>query len=458
MRDFTDRYPELGLPYEQIEQAGGRSPVGLLKDFFGRFRTNARHGERIFAIIDEYDHFANAILAKDKEAFRQITSTAADHEGLIKQIYACLKQFYAGNRRKPIDRFFITGVSAVSLDSLVSGFNIATNISTDPEFGAMAGFTHDELSRLVDETVDFSALSPLAKKDLMWVMEKHYDGYAFSSDGRERVFNSNMCVAFLYDVVRNGKLPDIMPGSAGDDLAGLDGLLRLSDEKAQEIICDMIFRRGDITTVGEPGELNLNHAESFDFAQAVWMLYYLGYLTMCESPGSTKYRCPNETAYQAFADYLAVKMGFGAASSRDVSRILRNGDAGGLAREAEKCIAELPDSAFSGFNERSLQLCFHYIIKWRAEKKAESIPEADTGEHGRVDLLVINKTGGPDLMLEFKYISKSRADDARVARALGEARSQLERYKAAPRFKDNGRLKAYAMVFVGPKAVKVEEV
>ena len=458
MRDFTDRYPELGLPYEQIEQADGKPPVKLLKDFFGNFKTNAKHGERLFIIIDEYDHFANDILASDKEAFRQITSTAANHDGFIKQFYACLKQFYAGNKSKPIERFFITGVSAVSLDSLVSGFNIATNISSDPEFSAMAGFTHDELSRLVDETVDFSVLAPLSKTELMSIMEKYYDGYAFSSDGRERVFNSNMCMVFLYGVVRAGKLPNIMPSNAGDDVARLDGLLKLADEKTQEIICDMIFRREDITTVDEPGELNLNHTDSFDFAQAVWMFYYLGYLTMCEAPGTTKYRCPNEIAYQAFADYLAVKAGFGAASSKDLNEILKNGDAGGLAREAEECIAELPDAAFSGFNERNVQLCFHYIIKWRARKLADSIPEADTGDHGRVDLFVKNKIGGPDLMLEFKYLSKSKADDAKIAKALGEARSQLKRYKASPKFKGNRRLKAYAMVFVGPKAAKVEEV
>lgn len=61
-------------------------------------------------------------------------------------------------------------------------------------------------------------------------------------------------------------------------------------------------------------------------------------------------------------------------------------------------------------------------------------------------------------MLEFKYFSKSKADEAKIAKALGEARSQLKRYKASPRFKDNARLKAHAMVFAGPKAVKVEKV
>ena len=454
MRDFTDRYPELGLPYEQIEQAACTSPASLLKTFMGRFKTNAKKGERIFVIIDEYDHFANDLLSSDKDAFREITSTACGHVGIIKQLYITFKQFYGNGDTAPIERFFITGVSAVSLDSLVSGFNIATNISAEPEFAAMAGFTHGELSKLIDETVDFKAMPHVSKDALMSTMEKYYDGYSFS--GGKRVFNPNMCLAFISGVVKSRSIPDSMPGKAGDDAGRLDGLLKLAEEKARDAICDKIFRRDSIDA-GEPGEMNLNRSGSLNFDQAVWMLYYLGYLTRGEDPGATTYRCPNEKAYQAFADYLAVKAGFSTAPAEDLYAILKKGDAKGLAMVAENCMSELPDTAFSGFNERSVQLCFHYILRWRAGKSAESCPEADTGDHGRADLYVRNHAGGPDLLLEFKYISKSKADDAKVAKALAEARSKLERYKSAPSFRDNRSLRAYAMVFVGPKAMRIEE-
>ncbi len=458
LSDFTDRYPALGLTYEDLDQMRHYSPNEMILNFIKKFKSHAKKGEKIFVIIDEYDHFANDLLSSDKEAFKEITSTAQDHEGFVKRFYATLKQLYGGSKFSPIERFFITGVSAVSLDSLVSGFNIATNISANPNFNAMAGFTHDELSRLVDETIDFSSMAQVTKDELMSAMERYYDGYSFSKNAQEHVFNSNMCLVFLDNVKTVGMIPQIMPGNAGDDAARLDGLLQLADQKVNDMICGMIFDREDITNVNEPSDLNLNRNDRFDFSQTVWMLYYLGYLTMSTSAGFMQYRCPNEIAYQAFADYLAGKEGFSTTSSKDLKEILRKGDIESLAKEVEESISELPDATFSGFNERSVQLCFHYILKWQARQAAESFPEADTGEHGRVDLYVSNKTGGLDLLLEFKYISKSKADDAKVAKALATAKAQLEQYKGAPKFKGNGNLKAYAMVFVGAKAMRIEEV
>ena len=90
------------------------------------------------------------MLSSDRDAFRELTSTAAGHTGLIKNFYACIKSFIGDSDEQPIAGIFITGVSAVSLDSVTSGFNIAKNISADSRFNAMAGFTHDELSEVVD--------------------------------------------------------------------------------------------------------------------------------------------------------------------------------------------------------------------------------------------------------------------------------------------------------------------
>lgn len=48
------------------------------------FVRRAKDGERLYVIIDEYDHFANEVLSKDSEAFRDLTSTAEQHDGMIK--------------------------------------------------------------------------------------------------------------------------------------------------------------------------------------------------------------------------------------------------------------------------------------------------------------------------------------------------------------------------------------
>ena len=321
----------------------------------------------------------------------------------------------------------------------------------------MAGFTHDELSRLIDETVDFRALDNVTKGDLMSAMERLYDGYSFCKDGQERVFNPDTCLSFISSVIGAGKIPDVMPENSGSDEARLDSLLRLTDPSAGDAICDRILSREAIACVDGPGALSLKDSGNLDFSQAVWLLYCMGYLTMGNSDGGMQYRCPNEITYQAFADCLADREFSRTIRGADLTEILRRGDAEGLAGEVEKTLAQLPDAAFSGFNERSVQLCFHHVIKGQAEGVADSFPEADTGDGDRADLHVKNKAGGPDLLLEFKYISKPYADGAKVAKALEEAKAKLLRCKNAPKFKGNGNLKAYAMVFVGPKAVRIEE-
>jgi hypothetical protein len=39
-------------------------------------------------------------------------------------------------------------MSPITLDDVTSGFNIGTNISLEPEFNALLGFTHAELDTL----------------------------------------------------------------------------------------------------------------------------------------------------------------------------------------------------------------------------------------------------------------------------------------------------------------------
>lgn len=455
---FSAWYPQLGLPPEKLDPVKYGSPSALMKAFLNNFVSSAKNGERLYILIDEYDHFANYILASDKDAFRSITSTAQSRDGFIKQFYACLKQFFGNGSELPIAKFFITGVSAVSLDSLTSGFNIATNISSLPQFNAMAGFTHEELSKLVDETIDFIRYRDLAKDRLMEVMEKYYDGYVFSPDCGQRIFNPNMCLVLLDHVARTGKIPDVMPGNTGDDTAKLGGMLALTDPDSQKKIIDSIFLRDELFAM-EPGELNLNRGGLLDWNQAVWMLYYLGYLSITSENNAKKYACPNEITYKAFIEYLAAKenispLGVG----DDLTESLRGGDIGPLVEAVEDSISGLPGMAFAGFNERTLQLCFYTIIQMRVNVKV-FVPslEVETGGQGRADLLVENKTSGPSLMLELKYISKSKADDVKCAKALAEAKAQLGRYKASPKFMNTRQLKAFAVVFVGPKAARIEE-
>ncbi len=248
LRDFTDRYPELGLPYDQLAPEHWTSPERLLCQFLANFRSHAKHGEKLFIIIDEYDHFATGLLPWNKGAPDESAPAVQAIGGLIRQFYACLKPFYGNGRTAPIKRLFITGVTALPLGYMASGFSPASDISSLHQFNAMAGFTHEELSRLIDETVDLSANSAPTKSYLMEALERLCGGYSFSRNAQERVFNPNMSLAMLRHVAEEGNLPDpeSMPEFSGMDPARLQAVLGLADKNEHSDVCSRISGCGDV--------------------------------------------------------------------------------------------------------------------------------------------------------------------------------------------------------------------
>ncbi len=98
----------------------------------------------IYLFIDEYDHFTNELFSFNRELFRNIVSG----NGWVRKFYEVVKQFTANAL---ITRFFAEGVTPVTLDSMTSGFNIGHNISLNPIFNNMAGFTHQEVINKIND-------------------------------------------------------------------------------------------------------------------------------------------------------------------------------------------------------------------------------------------------------------------------------------------------------------------
>ena len=276
---FSDNYPELGLTKEELDPSLYKNATDLLSIFLTKFQSKAKAGEYLYVIIDEYDHFANGILTRDKEDFKDITSTAEGHEGLIKRFYALLKKYYRDDYKGSIDRFFITGVSSVSLDSVTSGFNIATNLSDEPSLNSMVGFTYHELSEIIDRTLDFTLFPGINKEQLLKLLEENYDGYTFAIDAKETVFNSNLCLSYLRKLIALRKLPSQDEISLNDDAGKLQGMLSLCDDNVRQELINSMFNKIPIFAT-LPDKMNLNTTGSFDKSQTVSLLYHLGYLTI----------------------------------------------------------------------------------------------------------------------------------------------------------------------------------
>ncbi|GHT25616.1 hypothetical protein AGMMS4957_20760 [Bacteroidia bacterium] len=143
-------------------------------------------GKKIFVIIDEYDHFANDLIAMGNMQGTDIYKSTVAAKDLIRNFYAQLK---TAAKSSIVNRTFITGISPVTLDDITSGYNIATNLTLNEKYNEMMGFTKTEVDWLMNETgVDPAYINV--------DMEAYYDGYLFNKNGANRVYNPAMVLYF----------------------------------------------------------------------------------------------------------------------------------------------------------------------------------------------------------------------------------------------------------------------
>ena len=180
VRKYFQRYPQSNQ--DEVLANTFSNAADLIDSFFSLVYRG--DGETfLYVIIDEYDQFANEVLAKDLHHFQAITSA----EGFLKDFFSKLKAATTGT----IARIFITGVTSISIDSMTSGFNIATNCTTFPAFADLFGFTEAELRDLVPQVLDIEQLG-LWLDDLIARMKEWYNGYRFSPQNSATVFNPTM--------------------------------------------------------------------------------------------------------------------------------------------------------------------------------------------------------------------------------------------------------------------------
>ena len=160
-----------------------------------------RLGVRLFLLIDEYDNFANTILAGEGEAaYRQLTHGG----GFFRDFFATVK---TGTESGSLERLFITGVSPVTMDDVTSGFNIGKNISFRAKYNALVGFTEAEVRGLVARYRELGVFDEGADA-AMAVMREWYNGYRFAKGATQDVYNTDMVLYYLDSSIPNDEGPD----------------------------------------------------------------------------------------------------------------------------------------------------------------------------------------------------------------------------------------------------------
>ena len=423
------------------------STEGLLGSLIEAFKTQ-REKEKIYVIIDEYDHFANELLGFNTNQFKNLVSK----NGKVRKWYETLKE----GTESVIDRIFITGVAPITLDSLTSGFNIGADITQRSKFNEMMGFTKAELVKMMEDI----EIAKEEQKELLPIMKENYDGYKFSVDGKEKIYNSNMCLYFLNRYLEQRKMPtQLIDVNIASDYSKLGRMLDLCKGNEREKIIEKT-----VSGEGIIGEITskFNPAIEFTEKDLISMLFYLGYLTIDDDvAGYPKLNIPNRVMKEIYSDYFLqvlkqnINFGIDESYSEIALEIALEGKIDKLVELAHKYLENLSNRDYVKFDEKYVKLIFYCIAMNLKIFRLKSEMEV---QRKYPDILLIPTDKSKDykaVMIEFKYLKKEESN--LLQKKQEEARKQIEEYAKFEEIKEIPNLNKYTVVAVNDK-IYVEKI
>ena len=405
--------------------------------------------DKIYVIIDEYDHFANELLGFNPEQFRGLVSK----NGKVRKWYEILKK----GTETVVDRIFITGVAPITLDSLTSGFNIGTDITQDEEFNEMIGFTEEELKEILKN----QEISLKEQEKIIPIMKENYDGYKFCLKVKNQIYNSNMCLYFLSRYIRLGEIPDkLIDTNIASDYSKIGKMLDLcKGENRLEILRKTVQGEPIVNTIIE----KFNPAIEFTENDMISMLYYLGYLTISgEDLGKPELTIPNKVMKEIYASYFMQIMEEEAnfkidnTTNNEILReIAKEGKIDKMVETLKIYLNNLSNRDLIKFDEKYIKLIFYCIAMNMNIYSTKSEMEVN---RNYPDILLVprdSSKGYKAVMVEFKYIKKGEV--AKLEDKQKEAKEQIERYSSFEDIKDIQGLRKYTIV-VATNDIYVEEI
>ena len=299
--DFLQRYPEFIRSEIRQKVSDGNlnelnnAIIGYYSDktafpnvamLTNRFINSLRplSSAKLMVVIDEYDNFTNDILSKDPVMFQDM----ARKGGHISAFYQVLR---SRNQARLIDRIYVTGVLPITMDTSISGF-VSENLTSDPQFNEMAGFTDDEVMDLLRQTVDFEKC-PFTPEVLREEMKRRYDGCRFADNAENTVYNATMCLNFIRDLQKKYQaIPKFkIFADANIDYDKLSGYFMLMNEQDRKaLIEDLDGKKPVSSNIGMAVKLTAEH-ETLSYSEGATVLYHLGFLTIMSE--EEKKRTPN---------------------------------------------------------------------------------------------------------------------------------------------------------------------
>ncbi|MGV8147070.1 MAG: AAA family ATPase [Alkaliphilus sp.] len=405
--------------------------------------------KKIYLIIDEYDHFANDIIAMGDSTFYKDVIRAT---GFVRDFYETVKI----GTETVIDRIFITGISPVMLDDLTSGFNIASNITLDIGLNEMLGFTDKEIKEIVvncnvDELTKKSNVS-VEESALMHELKKNYNGYLFNEDAKYRVYNPDMVLYFFDQWQKSSAYPKkLIDDNVKTDYGRLNRLM-LNDENRRKLE-DIIKNEGIISNIATRFSFdNMNDEDNF-----VSLLFYMGLLTIDRQERTRlRLKTPNYVVNTIFWEYFEKKLRKEHSIRIETEPVRLAIEKMAYDGEIEPYISFISQNILKPLSNRDMIkmdekhikiLLFTYISASNAYRPTS---EKEI-ENGYFDIFLEKDPRIPDIkyewIIELKYLKKSEIKQ--IEEAKTEGLKQLRRYAMSSEFEGKKNLKKALVIFSG---------
>ncbi|MDR0613970.1 MAG: ATP-binding protein [Dysgonamonadaceae bacterium] len=442
---YSHVFPKADKYVDQIEQEN--PGIRALEKVFNAAEQNKI---KLFFIIDEYDHFANDLIAMGNRQGRDFYKTTVAANGLVRDFYERIKM---AAKTSIVNRTFITGISPVMLDDLTSGYNIAGILTLNPKYNEMMGFTQEEVEWLMRETgVDKNCINV--------DMEAYYNGYLFHKNGKHRVYNPAMMLYFFSQIIEFGTPPEnIVDLNLKTDYGRLRRLVQ-NDSNRETLI--RIMKEGEIIAeILEKFSIDMLNDDDY----FVSLLFYMGLLTIKEPYFyQSKLTVPNYSIKTLYWEYI-MKMTRETSPDLNIEARPLNEAIYALALEGnlERFIAYISENAFSKlsdhdlrqFDEKYIQillLAYLFMSKvYVPMSEYETVP-------GRADIYLQRSPLLPQIkyewVLELKYC-KTDASEADIVAQQEQGRAQVEQYIASHRLGGRPDLKAAVIVFTGKNKYRI---
>ena len=415
--DLTQKFIELGLSIDESIMSL-KAPDLLVDNAF----KNERSGEEIVLLVDEYDTPLSAVLNNEKEFIAR--------RDILRSFYSKVKE-YQGRFRF----VFITGVTYYTSDFIFSGFNNLTDLTLDSDYGALLGFTSEELEKYFSEYIDNAATVLNEENDtdvydhamVVNELKRNYDGYSFDRKCKAHVFNPWSILNFLssphrgfipYWVLSGGSTPSI-----------LVNYLKQGLEKNSPLALQSIL--GIDSTINKDSDSLYPSFENIANIDLFAILYQAGYFCIkTAEDGYFKVGIPNLEVKQAYSKILLRLL----TNNNDVQEkfttslydILCENNLDKLKNIFNSFISELSYETVKNFNEA----CFRDVLKLAMLTFNVTASTEVMGACGRADITA--EAGDYLYVFELKVTDNSKDIDTK----LNEAKDQIIKNKYARRLTD----------------------